>query len=170
MRKKLAPPSDDCVVPVYGEPLPCGAEYDRQTAPQVTPSLRTPATVAKAKNKQRSSKRVPAVLDLINQLMLCAPTCPASKLQRHSMESLPRHRRKDRARASITFAAPSTHRARSRNHRQASIRRGAGATGAEAVQRPASLHHPWLLISCRLLLCMRAVCTTTTGTSRSPCA
>ena len=56
------------------------------------------------------------------------------------------------------------------NHRQASIRRGAGATGAEAVQRPASLHHPWLLINCRLLLCMRAVCTTTTGTSRSPCA
>ena len=110
----------------------------------------------------------PAVLDLINQLMLCAPTCPASKLQRHSLEALPR--RKDRARASITFAAPSTHRARSRNHRQASIRRGAGATGAEAVQRPASLHHPWLLISCRLLLCMRAVCTTTTGTSRSPCA
>ena len=76
MRKKLAPPSDDCVVPVYGEPLPCGAEYDRQTAPQVTPSLRTPATVAKAKNKQRSSKRVPAVLDLINQLMLCAPMQP----------------------------------------------------------------------------------------------
>ena len=169
MRKKLAPPSDDCLVPVYGEPLPCGAEYDRQTAPQVTPSLRTPATVAKAKNKQRSSKRVPAVLDLINQLMLCAPTCPASKLQRHSLVALPR--RKDPARASITFiAARSTHRARSRNHRQASIRRGAGATGAEAVQRPASLHHPWLLISCRLLLCMRAVCTTTTGTSRSPCA
>ena len=164
----MAPPSDDCVVPVHGDPLPCGAEYDRQTAPQVTPRLRTPATVAKAQHKQRRSKRVPAVLDLINQLLLCAPTCPASKLQRHSLESLPR--RKDRARASITFAAPSTHRARSRNHRQASIRRGAGATGAEAVQRPASLHRPWLLISCRLLLCMRAVCTTTTGTSRSPCA
>ena len=84
----MAPPSDDCVVPVYGEPLPCGAEYDRQTAPQVTPRLRTPATVAKAKNKQRRSKRVPAVLDLINQLLLCAPTCPASKLQRHSLVAL----------------------------------------------------------------------------------
>ena len=85
MRKKSALRSDGCVVPVHDEPLPCGAEFDRQTAPQITPRLRTPATVAKAKNKQRSSKRVPAVLDLINQLMLCAPTCPASKLQRHSL-------------------------------------------------------------------------------------
>ena len=110
LRKKLAPPSDDCLVPVYGEPLPCGAEYDRQTAPQVTPRLRTPATVAKAQHKQRRSKRVPAVLDLINQLLLCAPTCPASKLQRHSLVALPR--RKDRARASITFAADQQHRLR----------------------------------------------------------
>ena len=84
----MAPPSDDCLVPVYGEPLPCGAEYDRQTAPQVTPRLRTPATVAKAQHKQRRSKRVPAVLDLINQLLLCALTCPASKLQRHSVVAL----------------------------------------------------------------------------------
>ena len=85
IRTKSAPPSDDSVVPVHGDPLPCGAEYDRQTAPQVTPRLRTPATVAKAKNKQRRSKIVPAVLDLINQLLLCVPTFPASKLQRHSL-------------------------------------------------------------------------------------
>ena len=90
IRTKSAPPSDDSVVPVHGDPLPCGAEYDRQTAPQVTPRLRTPATaaVAKAKNKQRRSKIVPAVLDLINQLLLCVPTFPASKLQRHSLVAL----------------------------------------------------------------------------------
>ena len=111
---------DGCVVPVHDEPLPCSAEFDRQTAPQITPRLQTPATVAKAKNKQRSRNGVPAVfvtvLDLINQLLLCAPTGPSLVLD---------------------FAAQ---RPTTTNHRQASIRRGAGAASAEAVQRPAGLH------------------------------
>ena len=70
-----------------------------------------------------SRNGVPAVLDLINQLLLCAPTCPASKLQRKSLV--------------VDFAAQ---RPTTTNHRQASIRRGAGAASAEAVQRPAGLH------------------------------
>ena len=126
---------DGCVVPVHDEPLPCSAEFDRQTAPQITPRLQTPATVAKAKNKQRSRNGVPAVLDLINQLLLCAPTCPSLV---------------------VDFAAQ---RPTTTNHRQASIRRGAGAASAEAVQRPAGLHQSLvvdLLLAASAHACMQS--------------